>query len=142
MRLVYCALLFALIASPVMAKRGVDIGCVPSPDPNVPPCNLDQSPMVPSLIKASTKEKSSSKGRTRTPQVRGGKAARGVKGPIGCVPSPDPNVPPCDLDQTPVMPSDLENAAGEKEKPQGDVPVKAHKTPSYSAKKPTGKAKP
>jgi len=137
-----CTVAIALIASPVMAKRGADIGCVPSPDPNVPPCNLDQSPMVPSLVEAQTKE-GASRSRARTPHVRGGKAARGVKGPIDCVPSPDPNVPPCDLDQTPVMPSDLENAVGEKEKPQGDaIPVKAHKTPSYSAKKPTGKAKP
>jgi hypothetical protein len=28
------------------------MGCVPSPDPNVPPCNLDQAPVLPSEIEA------------------------------------------------------------------------------------------
>lgn len=41
-----------LIANPVFAKnhKKVSIGCVPSPNPDVPPCDLDQTPLMPSDI--------------------------------------------------------------------------------------------
>ena len=37
------------------------------------------------------------------------------KGETGCVPSPNPDVPPCDLDPLPIMPSEVSQKAKEKE---------------------------
>lgn len=59
---------------------------------------------------------------------------------IGCVPSPNPDVPPCDLDQTPLMPSDIiKNQAAEgAEKSNNDVMDNAKQKPSRQHIKETG----
>lgn len=50
-----------LVATPALAKRNNpskdEVGCVPSPNPDVPPCDLDQLPIMPSEVAQKAKDK-------------------------------------------------------------------------------------
>ena len=58
-----------LAATPALAKRNNpskdEIGCVPSPNPDVPPCDLDQLPIMPSEVAQKAKEKEAAKYKLR-----------------------------------------------------------------------------
>ena len=59
---------------------------------------------------------------------------------IACVPSPNPDVPPCDLDQTPLMPSDIikKQAAEGAEESNNDTTKRTKKNASRHRIKKTG----
>jgi hypothetical protein len=63
MRIGVIVLSMILLANPVFAKnhKKLTIECVPSPNPDVPPCDLDQTPVMPSEIAKKLKAESNKK---------------------------------------------------------------------------------
>jgi hypothetical protein len=113
------------------------MGCVPSSDPKVAPCELDQAPVLPSEI-AAAKKQAEAQGDHRASKKAGahGRSGRAVthgrgsrKGSsFGCVPSPNPDVPPCDLDESPLTPSVLKAQATTPTKSDAPKPDTSKKT--------------
>lgn len=64
MRIAVILLGMMVLANPVFAKnhKKLDIACVPSPNPDVPPCDLDQTPLMPSDIAKKAKEEAEKSG--------------------------------------------------------------------------------
>lgn len=63
MRIIVFLLSVLILANPVFAKNNkkIPLECVPSPNPDVPPCDLDQTPLTPSDIAKKTKENAEKK---------------------------------------------------------------------------------